>query len=154
MVKWDSYIPGLDSHGKMGETCSRNGCPAWLDVSLFRYIPQKYILYIYISRSQTKLSTTRAQCCRFVSQNTNLNNFVFSPQVSRLDEFCPGDWGERLTCSPSLNVLCPGAIRLRLDLLISECRNRSRNQEFHEKNGKTSILLFQQCIKYMIFACT
>ena len=52
MVKWDSYIPGLEAHGKMGETCSRNACRAWLDVSLFRYIPQKYIPYIYISRSQ------------------------------------------------------------------------------------------------------
>ena len=91
------------------------------------YSPKIYT-YIYISKSQKKLSTTRAQCCRFVSQKTNLNNFVFSP---RLDEFSPGDWGERLTCSPSLNVLCPGTVQLRLDLLISECRNHSRNQEFH-----------------------
>lgn len=141
MVKWDSYIPGRkEAHGKMGETCSRNACRAWLDVSLFRYIPQKYIRYIYISRSQKKLSTTRAQCCRFVSQKTNLNNFVFSP---RLDEFSPDDWGERLTCSPSLNVLCPGTVQLRLDLLISECRNHSRNQEFHlKKTGKRLFYCF------------
>lgn len=84
-------------------------------------------------------------------KKTNLNNFVFSP---RLDKFCPGDWGERLTCSPTLNVLCPGAVQLRLDLLISECRNHSRNQEFHGKKRETSIPLFQLCIKYLIFACT